>query len=207
MRGYLDLARGSRKDVRGRLQRAALELYRERGYEQTTTAEIAARAGVTERTYFRHFADKREILFEEDPRLRPALTNAIAQAPDTLGPLEILLPTFQSIEKLLMDNRPFTEPRQAVIAITPALQERAEFKTASLIVLLSSALQQRGVEEKLATLAARSGMAAFAYAARAWFEDPSLSLKIHLERAFHALHELSAAQPTASARRRAKAAR
>ena len=77
----------SRKDVRAGLQKAALQLYRERGYDRTTTAEIAAHAGVTERTFFRHFPDKREILFDEDPRLRPALAASIAKAPDTLGPL------------------------------------------------------------------------------------------------------------------------
>ena len=182
----------SRDDLRGRLQQAALDLYRERGYERTTTAEIAARAGVTERTFFRHFADKREALFEEDPALRPTLIAAVAGAPDTLGPLETLLVAFKSIEAMLRDNRPFMEPRLAVIASTPALQERADAKAASLIVLLATALQRRGVEAKLATLAAQIGMAVFGYAARAWYEDPPPGLEVHLERAFQTLHGLSA---------------
>jgi hypothetical protein len=50
-------------NARGRLEQAALALYGERGFENTTVAEIAARAGLTERTFFRHFADKREVLF------------------------------------------------------------------------------------------------------------------------------------------------
>jgi AcrR family transcriptional regulator len=178
--------------VRGRLQLAALELYRERGYERTTTAEIAARAGVTERTFFRHFADKREILFHEDPRLRPALTAAVAEAPANLGPLAIVLRAFQSLEAIFEENRPFTEPRLAVIAGTPALRERADAKTAALIALLAAALRRRGVEEKLATLAALAGMAAFGHAASSWRDDPSLSLGVHLERAFRTLHELTA---------------
>ena len=178
--------------MRGRLQQAALELYRERGYDQTTTAEIAERAGVTERTFFRYFRDKREILFDEDPGLRAALTTAVAAAPDALGPLEILLRTFVSIEKMLDDNRPFTEPRYEVIARTPALQERAEAKAASMTAVLASALQQRGVEETRATLAARVGMAAFSHAAGAWRAEPSISLQIHLKRAFQALRGLSA---------------
>jgi AcrR family transcriptional regulator len=186
------LAPRNKDDVRGRLQVAALELYRERGYDRTTTAEIAARAGVTERTFFRHFADKREILFEEDPRLRPTLTAAVAEAPEGLSPLEIMLTAFRSIEAMLEHNRPFTEPRTAVIASTPALQERAEAKAASITGVLAAALQQRGVEQKLATLAARAGMAAFSHAAGAWIEDPSISLDVHLERAFQALHGLSA---------------
>ena len=183
---------GSRKDVRARLQQAALELYWERGYERTTTAEIAARAGVTERTFFRHFPDKREILFDEDPRLRPTLTAAIAEAPAALGPMEILLRTFQSIEAMLEDNRAFTGPRLALIARSPALQERADAKTAALTALLASALESRGVEPKLAALAAQAGMAAFGYAARCWREDPSRSLSTHLAQAFRTLHGLSA---------------
>ena len=57
-------------DARGRLVKAAMELYGERGFEQTTVAEIAERAGLTERTFFRHFADKREVLFAGAGALR-----------------------------------------------------------------------------------------------------------------------------------------
>jgi AcrR family transcriptional regulator len=177
-------------DVRARLQQAALELYRERGYERTTTAEIAAQAGVTERTFFRHFADKREILFDEDPRLRPALAAAVAGAPADAAPMEILLQTFQAIEPMLEENRPFTEPRLAIIARTPALQERADAKTASITALLASALQARGVETRLATLAAQAGMASFSYAASGWRERPSVSFGTHLVEAFETLQRL-----------------
>jgi len=179
--------------VRGRLQTAALELYRERGYDQTTAAQIAARAGVTERTFFRHFPDKREVLFDGEAAFHATLSTAIAQAPGALGPMEVLLLTFRSIETLLEGNRPFTEPAHEVIARTPALQERQLAKTASTIAVVAAALQRRGVEANLATLAAGTGMAVFGHAARAWFEDPSPGLGIHLERAFAALHGLSAA--------------
>jgi AcrR family transcriptional regulator len=180
-------------DARRRLQQAALEMFQEHGYEATTTAEIAARAGVTERTYFRHFVDKREVLFAEDPRLRAVLTSGVVEAPEDLGPLRVLQRAFLSVGPLLEENRPFTEPRIAVIAGTPALRERAEAKTASLIALLAAALQRRGVEAKLATLAAQIGMAAFSYAARAWFEDPTHALDVHMTRALHELHQLSSA--------------
>lgn len=188
----MDKAPRSRKDVRRRLQTAALELYRERGYDRTTTAEIAARAGVTERTFFRYFPDKREVLFDGEAAFHAALTSAIAEAPGELEPMEILLAMFRSIETLLEANRPFTEPAQAVIAMTPALQERQLAKTAATIAAVAGALQRRGVEANLATLAAMTGMAVFGHAARAWFEDPSVGLGIHLERAFQALHGLSA---------------
>jgi AcrR family transcriptional regulator len=171
---------------------AALELYREPGYDRTTTAEIAARAGVTERTFFRHFPDKREVLFDGEAAFHEALATAIVAAPETLGPIEVLLATFRSIELLLEANRPFTEPAQAVIAGTPALRERQLAKTAATIAALAAALQRRGVEASLATLAATTGMAVFGHAARAWYEDPSVSLGVHLERAFEALRGLSA---------------
>jgi len=179
-------------DVRRRLRTAALALYRERGYDRTTTAEIAARAGVTERTFFRHFPDKREVLFEGEARLHAAMTAAIVAAPHTLGSMEALLWAFRSIERMFEDNRPFTGPAQEVIACTPALQERQLAKTASTIAITAEALQRRGVEANLATLAAGAGMAAFGHAAHAWFADPSVSLGTYLERAFQALRGLSA---------------
>lgn len=177
--------------MRARLQEAALELYRERGYDGATTAEIAARAGVTERTYFRYFADKREVLFDEDARLRPMLIAAVAEAPAGQAPLDVLMGAFRAIEGLLKENRPFTEPRQEIIARTPALWERAEAKSASLTILLSTELQRRGVDPKLATLAARTGMAAFGYAAQAWFENPARTLEDHLQQASTALKALA----------------
>lgn len=183
----------NREDVRRRLRDAALALYRERGYDRTTTAEIAARVGVTERTFFRYFPDKREVLFEGEAAFHKALSTAIAEAPGALGPMEALLWAFRSIQQMFVDNRPFTEPAQEVIVGTPALQERQLAKTATTIAAAAAALQRRGVEANLAALAAGTGMAVFGHAARAWVDDPSLSLGIHLERAFQALHELSTA--------------
>jgi AcrR family transcriptional regulator len=182
---------GSRKDVRGRLQRAAFELYGERGYDKTTTAEIAARAGVTERTFFRHFADKREVAFEGEAELLAALTAAVGAAPEALGPMEALLWTFKSFEKTLEDNRSFNEPRQAIIAATPALRERQLAKSASMTTAIASALHGRGVEGKLAQLTARVGMAVIDHATHAWYEDPSVGLSMQFERALQALHGIS----------------
>lgn len=181
----------SREDVRRRLQQAALELYGERGYDQTTTAQIAARAGVTERTFFRHFSDKREVLFDGEAVLRAALTSAIADAPKMLGPLETLVLAFRSVEQMLEDNLPFSRPRQQVIASTPALQEREMAKVASLTATLASMLHQRGVDNGLATLSSRIGMTTFSYAVACWFDEPSMSLGMHITRAFDELRALS----------------
>ena len=87
-------------------------------------AEIAGRAGVTERTFFRHFPDKREVLFDGQAVLVEALTASVAGAPTELGPLDTLFRAFRSVTTLLQDNRPFSKPRQEVISATPALQER-----------------------------------------------------------------------------------
>src|SRR6202035_2298884 len=74
-------------NARGRLEQAALELYLERGFEQTTVAEIAKRAGLTERTFFRHFADKREVLFSGAGALEELLVSAVAGAPESSAPM------------------------------------------------------------------------------------------------------------------------
>ena len=183
----------SGKDARRRLQQATLELFLERGYDATTTAEIAAKAGVTERTFFRHFPDKREALFDGEEAFRDALTDAVAGAPEGLAPVDALLCAFRSVEPMLERNRPFTELRREIIARTPALQERVLTKTASLIAALSAALGRRGFDDGLATLAAQVGMAALGHAAKAWFDDPGPGLDAHLRRAFATLHHLSPA--------------
>lgn len=187
--------------ARRRLQLAALELFCERGYDQTTASEIAARAGVTERTFFRHFPDKREVLFDGQITLRAALTGAIAEAPGALEPLEILCWAFRSVEQALEDNRPFSVPRQQVIASTPALQERELAKEAALTEALALALRHRGIDERLAILAAQTGWAVFHYAVVSWFADPSRQLGAHLDHAFDALGRLSSPLTVTEARR------
>jgi AcrR family transcriptional regulator len=179
------------KEVRRRLQLAALELYRDCGYEQTTAAEIAAKAGVTERTFFRHFPDKREVLFDGDATFSDALTNAVRNAPAALGAWDTLFLAFRSVEQMFVENRSFSEPRQRVIASSPALQERAMAKTRSLIAALTSTLRERGVPGPQANLAAQIGMATLSHAVAKWFEDDSSDLGDHIVRAFHEVRELS----------------
>ena len=169
-------------DARLRLQQAAVELFRERGYDRTTAAEIAARAGVTERTFFRHFSDKREVLFDGQAVLVTALTASIANAPSELKPLATLFRAFRSVLQLLEENRPFSKPRQEVISATPALQERELAKMAALSDALAVALKARNVPELQAVLAARTGMAAFAHATISWLEQvrPGLPERLDL---------------------------
>ncbi len=178
------------ESARLRLQRAALAMFSELGYDRTTAAEIAARAGVTERTFFRHFPDKREVLFDGESILREALTSAIADAPADLAPLDTLFRSFRSVRQLLEDNRPFSVPRHAVISASPALHERELAKTAALVAALARALQARGVADLPAILAAQAGMAAFVHATVAWIEDPDPGLAARLDQAERALRAL-----------------
>lgn len=177
-------------DARVRLQQAAVELFEEHGYERTTAAEIAARAGVTERTFFRHFADKREVLFDGQAILVDALTASIADAPAELGPLDTLFRAFRSVTQLLENNRPFSKPRQGVISATPALHERELTKLEALSDALALALTARHVSDLHATLAARTGIAAFANATISWLENEKPGLAERLDLAEQALRDL-----------------
>ena len=139
------------------------------------------------------------MLFDGEADLRAALTQEIADAPDGLQPLGMLLYAFRRAGRILEDNRPFSEPRLAVIAKTPALRERDLAKGAALTEALAQALRRRGVPDRLADLAAQSGWATFHHAAQAWIDDPTQSLDAHLRQAFDDLRALSTTVPPAGA--------
>ncbi len=176
--------------ARARLREAALDLYAERGYEATTTAEIAARAGVTERTYFRHFADKREVLFDGEAELREVMIAAIASAQETTSPLSLILHAYTAAVPLFVAGRPTAERRAQIIGTSPALQERAHTKSASLTEALIGALEQRGIPEPTARLAARAGAAIFERASRAWSGTPAQDLAALIAQAADELRSL-----------------
>jgi AcrR family transcriptional regulator len=163
-------------EARARLREAALDLYGEQGYEATTTAQIAARAGVTERTYFRHFADKREVLFDGEAELRDVLVGAIASAPDELPPLSLVLGAYTAAVPLFVAGRPVAERRAQIIVTSAALQERAHAKSAGLTEAMIGALEQRGLPEPTARLAARAGAAIFERGIRAWGGESATEL-------------------------------
>ena len=168
-------------DARSRLQQAALELFASDGFEAVTAAQIAARAGVTERTFFRHFPDKREVLFDGQNALLAALKAGLADAPRSDSELAALFHAFRSVVPLLEANRPFSEPRQRIIAANPALQEREAAKLTVLVDAMTEALKPRSHSELRARLAATTGIAAFAMATTAWLEDgePGLLTRIN----------------------------
>jgi len=160
-------------NARGRLEQAAMELYVERGFEQTTVAEIAERAGLTERTFFRHFADKREVLFAGAGMLEEFLVSAVAGAPESAAPIEAVAAALEAAGALLQERREWSRQRQAVIAANAGLQERELIKLASLATALAEALRQRGVSEPAASLTAEAGIAVFKIAFERWIDGPS----------------------------------
>jgi AcrR family transcriptional regulator len=181
----------------GRLREAALELFEERGFEQTTVAQIAARAGLTERTFFRHFADKREVLFRGSDALRDTLVAGIDQAPTTAS-------AFEAVTSALNDSGAvftleLSRRRRAVILANPELQERELIKLASLVDALAEALRGRGVSDPLAGVAAETGMAVFRITFERWVTDTAQrAWSEHLNEALAELDELVVGSPTAA---------
>src|ERR1700691_2986516 len=156
-------------DSRGRLQEAALALYSERGFDQTTAAQIAARAGLTERTFFRHFADKREVLFGGSALLQQRIVDCVAGAPADDGPLDAVSRALDAAAIMLGEFRPdLAGRRQAVIAANPELRERELGKMADYAAAVAAALRQRGVKEPQAILAAEAGMTVLRVALQRW---------------------------------------
>ncbi len=160
-------------DARGRLEQAALALYGERGFEQTTVAEIARRAGLTERTFFRYFADKREVLFWGAGILQEFLVSTVASAPESAAPIEAVAAALEAAGALLQERRESVRQRQAVIAANAELQERELIKLASLASALAGALRRRGVTDPAASLAAEAGIAVFRIAFERWINEAS----------------------------------
>lgn len=152
-----------------RLLVAAVELFVDRGYESVTVAEIADRAGLTKRTFFRHFADKREVLFGGQEAHRRLLADTIAGAPATATPLEAIgagLAAFAA--DFEEDRRDFLAKRQAVIGGNLDLQERELLKRATLTTVMVQVLGDRGVKDPIASLAAEVGALALSNAYLSW---------------------------------------
>src|ERR1700716_3229597 len=158
-------------DSRSRLEQAALALFGEGGFENTTVAEIAARAGLTERTFFRYFADKREVLFWGAAALQEFLVSAVAGAPDSAAPIDAVVAALEAAGALLQERRESARQRQAVIAANAELQERELIKLATLASALADALRPRGVEGPAASLAAEAGIAIFKVAFQRWVNE------------------------------------
>ena len=156
-------------DAEGRFRAAAIELFGEIGYEQTTVAAIAQRAGLTARTFFRYFADKREVLFHGSERLQQTMVDALAHAPAETSPVDAVAAALVKAGDFFDDERrPFARLRNSVIAANPDLHERELIKMATLSAALVQGLRVRGVDEPDASLVAAVGIAVFRVAFAQW---------------------------------------
>ena len=185
--------------ARRRLEEAAFALYSERGFEQTTVAEIAERAGLTERTFFRHFTDKREVLFSGAAALHDELVSTVEGAPNSLAPLDAAAAGINAIAAVL-PARAVAQRRQTIIAANPELQERELIKMASLSAALADALRRRGVSEPSASLTAEIAIAVFRIAFERWVDEANqLGLQELIHEAFAEVNALSTERKPASA--------
>lgn len=158
-------------DAEGRFRAAAMELFVERGYEHTTVADIAERAGLTGRTFFRYFADKREVLFSGSERLQRTMVGALKDAPAHGTAIEAIAAALDATAGFFADNLEFARQRRAVIAANPELHERELIKLATLSAALAEGLRSRGITEPDASLAAEAGIAVFRVAFGLWVSE------------------------------------
>jgi AcrR family transcriptional regulator len=155
-------------DSRGRLEAAALALYSEHGFDHTTVAEIAERAGLTERTFFRHFSDKREVLFWGAGALQELFVTSVTEAPPGATPLAAVTLALEAAGALFEERRDFAVQRQLIIAGSGELQERELIKLATLGAALAAALRQRGVGDPTAGLTGEIAVAIFKISFERW---------------------------------------
>lgn len=172
--------------------RAALDLFSEQGYDATSVAQIAERAGLTKTTFFRHFPDKREVLFAGQVMHGRLLAEGIAAAADSATPLEAVAAGLDALTASFSPEQRALGPRlQAVIAANPELRERSAFKRAGLAVVMTEGLHGRGVPDPTATLAGELGALAFHSAFARWSEPANEQTYTELAR--QALAELRTA--------------
>ena len=187
-------------DARERLMRAAQELFIERGFDGTTVAQIAERAGLTERTFFRHFADKPEVLFAGGHQLEDAVVESLASVPTEVPPFEALARAMTvATAAFFADRFAFARERQAIIVAHPGLQERELLKMESMAHGVSAALAARGVPDTAAQLAAQAGVGAFHVAFGRWVgSDGSRQLAEVVRESFDATAAITGGAGSAS---------
>ena len=163
-------------DTRGRLERAAVELYLEQGFEQTTVAQITLRAGLTTRTFFRHFADKRDVLFVGQGELRERVAKTIAAAPSAWSAVKAGASGLNIAAAALQMRREEAADRRTLIRATPELRERELAVYAAMAETVAEALTERGVEHRTARVTAAAILAAFQVAFESWGDHPDREL-------------------------------
>ncbi|MEV7045233.1 TetR family transcriptional regulator [Amycolatopsis sp. NPDC051061] len=176
-----------------RLREAALALYLERGFEQTMVVEIADRAGVTARTFFRYFADKREVLFDKAAEMAEKSSAALEAAPASASTLEVVAAALDAAADLIGSDRELARQRHAVITANAELRERELSKLAHMSAALADGLRRRGIDDVEATLAAETGAAVYRVAFQRWVDAADdLDLRDAIRQSFDRLRTLTA---------------
>lgn len=151
-----------------RLKGAALELYLEHGYNNVTVTQIARRAGLTRRSYFRYFPDKREVLFAGSEHLPQVLVEAILTAAPDAAPFAAVLDALARVGGQIVEHTDGVPERRAVIDASPELQERERTKNAALAEAIRSALVQSGTNAETAGLVTQLATVTFQNAFQRW---------------------------------------
>jgi AcrR family transcriptional regulator len=162
-------------DAQRRLMSAAIELFDEQGYDATTVAEIAERAGLTKRTFFRYFSDKREVLFSGSQELQRVWLEGVAAAPPDATPISVVTAGLDPVAEMFIERHDFARIRAGIIEANPELQERELIKLQNLAGAIKAALIARGVSANAAILAAQAGVTVFHVAFAHWVQqdDPT----------------------------------
>ncbi|ROZ89313.1 TetR/AcrR family transcriptional regulator [Gordonia sp. OPL2] len=179
---------------RDRLREAALSLFAERGYEGTSVADIAESAGVTERTFYRQFGDKREVLFDSEHTLEHAIVERLLACPLDMAPLDAIGRALdEAVGTFFADRLPSSRLRQTIIDANPELQEREALKMASLTDAVSKAFVSQGLDPTTASLTAEMGIAVFTIAFANWVSPGNTEpLAVLLRVAMTRLREVAA---------------
>ena len=179
-------------DARGRLESSALDLFLERGFERTTVQEIATRTGLTERTFFRHFSDKREVLFYAAQDFHNQVVTEVSKAPEGEPPLGAVLNGFRAASHDFQARKASIERRQRIIDLNSELEERELIKMSNLTSAVAQTLRDRGVDEMASRVASEAGLLIFRTAFDEWLKtDDSQKLEDLIGRATSALVQMS----------------
>jgi AcrR family transcriptional regulator len=181
-------------DAAGRLIKAAITLFAEQGYQETTVAEIAQCAGLTKRTFFRYFSDKREVLFSGSKDLERLWLDAVAAAPPEATPLLAVTAGFDPVADMFIERHDFARLRTRIIETNPELKERELIKLQNLAASIGTTLCDRGVSQSAAILAAQAGVTVFHVAFARWVQqdDPSAFRRL-MDQSLQELRSVTAA--------------
>ncbi len=182
-----------------RLVVAAVDLFTEQGYDATTVAQIAERAGVTKSTFFRHFSDKRELLVAGQQTLSRLLADGITAAPASASPLEAVAAGIERASGAMGPaNRELGPRLKAAVAASTELQARDALKSVSLAAAMTAALIARGVPDPIAHLAGELGVLAFKRGYAQWSESDRDDVEGLAPHALAALEDLRTATASLS---------